>query len=947
MISPVQQYYYAWELSHKKALSDETRFTGILSEAKVDLNPHQVEAALFAFRSPLSKGAILADEVGLGKTIEACILISQSWAEQKRHILIIVPASLRSQWNEELLEKFHIPSIVLEREQYMIVKSTIDNPFNSNNKVIICSYNFAFKHREEIADVNWDLVVIDEAHKLRNVYKKDNLIAKKLLVALAPYKKVLLTATPLQNNLKELYGLISFIDGEYFTNAVQFSDRYNAITTRSASRYGELKARIQPMIHRTLRNQVQEYVNYTHRIAMIQNFTHSKVESDLYNCVNEYLHNYSYGIPEKIKPLLSLLIRKILASSAYALSFTLEGIINRLQLFKKSSKIAKTNWLSLLAENSDETMEIDEDDIIYDEECIDYEKLQEEIRILQKCRTLALSISIESKAKALMEALNVGFLQMRKLGASEKALVFTESRHTQVYLKNFLLNLGIDVVTYNGSNNDEDSRIIYEEWLQKHKESSIVTGNNSIDRKQAIIDCFRNRAQVMIATEAGAEGINLQFCSLLINYDLPWNPQRIEQRIGRCHRYGQKYDVVVINFVNDSNIAERRVYELLNNKFNLFEGIFGCSDEILGVLESGVDFERKVNKIYQTCRTSEAIQKAFDELQQELEDVIQERINNTKKQLIENFDQDVIKNLKIRQAQDVALINIYEQRLWSLVTSICAEYIKKKNDDDFSLFIDKSPDYINIPIGKYQIIKSADSCYQLRANASLGLFAVNKALNYSYSKYNIEFNLSSYPYQLSVLEPYKGRKGTLNAYRVYAVNDYDSREDILFTIIDEFGNSLSGDIGHKMMDLKPNSYTLVDVEYIETEEHQVILDSERNKYNEYLQNDTSVYISAEMQKLDALKDEMLNSLEEKVISSRKELNELRKRKKIAISSREQVELAGLCMQCDKKLRRAQQELFEAQDEYDIRVEAKLETLKKALESKIIITPVFSIDWTIK
>ena len=947
MISPVQQYYYAWELSHKKALSDETRFTGILSEAKVDLNPHQVEAALFAFRSPLSKGAILADEVGLGKTIEACILIAQSWAEQKRHILIIVPASLRSQWNEELLEKFHIPSIVLEREQYMMAKSTIENPFNSDNKVIICSYNFAFKYREELADVNWDLVVIDEAHKLRNVYKKDNLIAKKLLVALAPYKKVLLTATPLQNNLKELYGLISFIDGEYFTNAVQFSDRYNAITTRSASRYGELKARIQPMIHRTLRNQVQEYVNYTHRIAMIQNFTHSKVESDLYNCVNEYLQDYSYGIPEKIKPLLSLLIRKILASSAYALSFTLEGIINRLQLFEKSSKIAKTNWLSLLAENSDEAIEIDEEDIIYDEESIDYEKLQEEIRILQKCRTLALSISIESKAKALIEALNVGFLQMRKLGASEKALVFTESRHTQVYLKNFLLNLGFDVVTYNGSNNDEDSRIIYEEWLQKHKNSSIVTGNNSIDRKQAIIDCFRNRAQVMIATEAGAEGINLQFCSLLINYDLPWNPQRVEQRIGRCHRYGQMYDVVVINFVNDSNIAERRVYELLNNKFNLFEGVFGCSDEILGVLESGVDFERRVNKIYQTCRTAETIQKAFDELQQELEDVIQERINNTKKQLIENFDQDVIKNLKIRQAQDLALINVYEQRLWSLVTSTCTEYIRDKNDEDYSLFIDKSPDSINIPIGKYQIIKSADGCYQLRANASLGLFAINRALKYNYSKYSIEFDLESHPYQLSVLEPYKGTKGTLNAYRVYAVNDYDSREDILFTVVDAVGNSLSSEIGHKMMDLKPNSCILLDTEYVEIEKHQVILDSERNKYNEHLQNDTSLYISAEMQKLDALRDEMLNPLEEKVVLIRKEHNELRKRKRTAISAREQVELAELYVKCDKRLRRAQQELFNAQDEYDIKVETKLEVLKKALESKIIVTPIFSIDWTLK
>jgi ERCC4-related helicase len=944
MISPAQQYYYAWDLSHKKALSDESRFTGVLSEAKVDLNPHQVEAALFAFKSPLSKGAILADEVGLGKTIEACILIAQSWAERKRHILIIVPASLRSQWNEELLDKFHIPSIVLEREQYLLMKNHVENLFDAEGKVIICSYNFAFKHRDELSQVMWDLVVIDEAHKLRNVYKKENQIAKKLLVALAPYKKVLLTATPLQNNLKELYGLISFIDGDYFTNANQFADRYNAITTRSAARYGELKARIQPIIHRTLRNQVQEYVNYTHRIAIIQNFTHSKEEAELYNSVNEYLQEFSYGIPEKVKPLLSLLIRKILASSAYALSFTLGGIINRLQYFEQTAKITKTNWLALLANDIDEGLEIEDEEELYEEEPVDYDKLHAEIKQLQHCHELALSISVESKANALIEALKVGFLKIRNFGAAEKALIFTESRHTQTYLKRFLQAAGIEVVTYNGTNNDDESKKIYENWLRNHKGSSIVTGNHLIDRKQAIIDYFRNNAQVMIATEAGAEGINLQFCALLINYDLPWNPQRVEQRIGRCHRYGQKYDVVVINFVNDSNIAEQRVYELLNSKFNLFEGVFGCSDEILGVLESGMDFEKRVNKIYQTCRTAESIQSAFDELQQELESVIQERVNNTKKQLIDNFDQDVIKNLKVRQTQDMKLIDIYEQRLWSLINAICGEFIAEKDDETYSLYIDKSPNEAEVPVGKYQITKSVDNCYQLRANASLGLYAVQKALEQGYSRYKIRFDLSGHPYRLSMLEPFREKKGALMAYRVYAVNDYDSREDIVFTVVDEDGNVLSSDIGHKMMDLKIIACALVDAEYVETEKHKELLAAEREKYNEHLQNDTSMYITGEMQKLDALKEEMLNTLEEKVITIRKELNEIKKRKRVAIVAREQVKLAELYVQCDKKLRRAQQELLDAQDEYDVRVEEKLEKLKCALDSKIHITPIFAIDW---
>ena len=947
MLSPAQQYYYAWELSHKKALSDETRFTGVLSEAKVDLNPHQVEAALFAFKSPLSKGAILADEVGLGKTIEAGILIAQSWAEKKRHILIIVPASLRSQWNEELLDKFHIPSIVMERESYESIKSYKEKPLDTDAQVIICSYHFAFKHHEEIMEIAWDLVVIDEAHKLRNVYKKKNVIAKCLQTTLAPYKKVLLTATPLQNNLKELYGLISIVDSEYFTNVDQFAERYNAITTRDSSRYGEIKARIQPIIHRTLRNQVQEYVNYTQRIAMVQNFTPSTKESELYDCMNAYLCSFSYGIPELVKPLLSLIIRKILASSAYALSFTIEGIINRLKYFEEIHSIKQTNWVGLLSEGLEEVdREEDDDEPMIDDEPVDMYVLRNEINTLEHCYKLACSVGVESKAKALLQALGNGFAKMRKFGALEKAIIFTESRRTQSYIQQFLTNEGISVVTYNGTNNDDDSKAIYAEWLRNHEGSSIVTGNLLIDRKQAILDYFRNKAQVLIATEAGAEGINLQFCSLLINYDLPWNPQRVEQRIGRCHRYGQKFDVVVMNFVNDSNAAEQRVYELLNEKFHLFEGVFGCSDEVLGALESGVDFEQSINHIYQTCRTPESIQQAFDELQRELDEVIQERIQNTRKQLIENFDQDVIKNLKIRQAHDINLINSYEQHLWNLVTSVCADYISSTDVQKMSLLLKNSPDEERVPIGKYRIARHDETCYQLRANDSLGKFAIEKALCIPFATYKIEFDLSHHPYKLSVLESCSFKQGTLVAYKVQASNEYDSREDMLFSILDNSGNELSGEFGEKMMELAVCSCSIVQSSFSQDSRHEQLLNKERTRYNELLQRDTSMYITAEMMKLDALKNEMLNSLEDKVIVMRKELAELKKKRKLAIVPREQVAIAELCVQAERKLRKAQQALFDAQDEYDKRVEEKLSELKIALDSKIVITPVFAIEWSL-
>lgn len=200
---------------------------------------------------------------------------------------------------------------------------------------------------------------------------------------------------------------------------------------------------------------------------------------------------------------------------------------------------------------------------------------------------------------------------------------------------------------FNGTNTDPESQEIYKKWLEKHTGTEKVTGSKTADMRSALVDYFRDEATIMIATEAAAEGINLQFCSLVVNYDLPWNPQRIEQRIGRCHRYGQKHDVVVVNFLNIKNAADRRVYELLDQKFKLFSGVFGASDEVLGSIESGVDFEKRIARIYQECRTEEEIQASFDALQKELEARINKEIMRTRQKLLENFDEEVTEKLRV------------------------------------------------------------------------------------------------------------------------------------------------------------------------------------------------------------------------------------------------------------------------------------------------------------
>jgi len=287
LITDYHAKYYAHELTKRCAAGSMEKFAGTLVDAQVDLNPHQVEAALFAFKSPLSSGAILADEVGLGKTIEAGLVLSQKWAEGKRRIMLIMPSSLRKQWVQELQDKFFLPSIILEAKSYNAAIKAGRQPFEPEGQIIICSYQFAARHAEEIMITRWDLVVIDEAHRLRNVYKSGNKIARALRTALVNVPKVLLTATPLQNSLMELYGLVSFIDEYAFGDEKSFRAKYARLT--SDTQFAELKARLKPLCHRTLRRQVLEYVKFTNRQAVTQEFWPSQDEQDLYDMVSDYL----------------------------------------------------------------------------------------------------------------------------------------------------------------------------------------------------------------------------------------------------------------------------------------------------------------------------------------------------------------------------------------------------------------------------------------------------------------------------------------------------------------------------------------------------------------------------------------------------------------------------------------------------------------------------------
>lgn len=619
-----QQRLLAEELTIRS--SDSTaRLASALSEARVDLNPHQVDAAAFAMEAIPRGGCMLADEVGLGKTIEAGIVLGQMVAEGKNRIIILSPATLRAQWQAEMKEKFDLDAMVIDGRNVRSMGNVFDRPVP-----IICSIPFAANRPELLAQIPWDLVVIDEAHRLRNSHRPNNKTGKALRAALKDRPKLLLTATPLQNELTELFGLITLIDEEILGPEHSFRSRYpqdpdGAGLTEDASI--DLKERLAPVVHRTLRRQVREYVRYTNRRSIVEDFTPSPEEHDLYEKVSDYLSRAdAFAIEPGKKTLLTLLYRKLLASSTYAIAPTLRKLSENLERRLHAAKLGQAaNSLLYEPEElkhfSEEAEEWNDDP---SGSPASMKILEREVWELRQYADLADSIKINAKGEALKHAIDRVFTVSRAHRWPEKAVIFTESRRTQDYLFRLLSDYGF-----------------------KDKISVLSGDAGSPEERKQLVDDFREKTQILLSTEAGAEGLNLQFCNLIINYDLPWNPQRVEQRIGRCHRYGQQRDVLVINFLNRQNAADARLYELLEKKLNLFDGVFGASDEILGALESGVDFEKRVLNIYQSFRKPDDIAKAFEALRSDLEQSIDKKMTQTRSLLMERFDGDVRRRLKV------------------------------------------------------------------------------------------------------------------------------------------------------------------------------------------------------------------------------------------------------------------------------------------------------------
>lgn len=452
--------------------------------------PHQLEVARQVVETMHGK-AILADEVGLGKTIEAGLILKEYMIRGLvKKVLILVPASLVSQWAFELNTKFHIPAVI-QRKSY--VWDSCD--------CIVSSIDTAKRdpHRDIILQQEYDLIIIDEAHKLKNNKTKNYEFVQRLKKRFC----LLLTATPIQNKVEEIFHLVSLLKPGHLGNEALFSEKYKG-KGRLVLEDEDLKLLVNTVMIRNRR--ADTGIEWTKRHVETTVIDFSPTEQALYDAIVAF----KPGESGKSSSFSGLTLQREACSSREAVYYTLKNM-------KEKAENPSPAYL----------------------ESID--------QLIEKVN----AVSNNSKAEKTLELI-------QKI--NDKVIIFTEYRATQLYLQWYLKQHGISSVPFRGG-----FKRGKKDWMR---------------------ELFQNKAQVLIATEAGGEGINLQFCHHLINFDLPWNPMRLEQRIGRIHRLGQEEDVRIYNLAT-RNTIEDHILKLLYEKINLFEKVIGELDEILTKLDIG------------------------------------------------------------------------------------------------------------------------------------------------------------------------------------------------------------------------------------------------------------------------------------------------------------------------------------------------------------------------
>lgn len=699
-LGPIRRRLLAEDLVRLRRPDEQRRYAACQRQGRIDPNPHQIDAVVFALRRIPEGGCILADEVGLGKTIEAGLIMSQLIAEGMRRVLLIVPKSLLGQWQTELYTLFGIEA----RE------GRFDPEAFSGTGVFLTHRELAGGPKGASllkATDPFDLVVVDEAHEVfsalykrynkEGVYDEDSTKAQtagrvREVVRRGGSPVLLLTATPIQNSLAELWGLVQYVEptGMLLGRLPTFREVFCDTGDRSVlpEQAPELRRRLQTVMQRTLRRQAQEFleVPFVERHLRVFEYSMGPEEQALYVDVTAWLMRENlHAFRGNQRHLLLIGFHRRMASSLAALAVSLRRVAQRLRdrLANRGYTVSDdgTQMLREFTDDLEGNLEPENGEDINDRASVPPaaaaapaspidEGLHAELQVVEEFATRASALSHDSKAQCLLDGLRIVRERGERGQGTGKAVIFTESLTTQSYLRRLLLEHGhdaSDVTLFNGDNKTPDSERALTRWEDEIGRAipAVHHPSREVALRLALVYEFAQRSKVFISTEAGAKGLNLQFCDTVINYDLPWNPQRIEQRIGRVHRYGQKRGVTVVSFVAAGNDAQRLTLDIIAQKLDLFGRVLDASDAVLYepshaapaslVASVSVDFEKELWSIYSRARslddvtadlrhlqsTMESRRQEFDDEQARASGLVESRLDDAVRQVFAKYQSDL------------------------------------------------------------------------------------------------------------------------------------------------------------------------------------------------------------------------------------------------------------------------------------------------------------------
>jgi adenine-specific DNA-methyltransferase len=715
-LHPLQQRFLAEDLVRLRRSDEQRRYAAPQRAARIDPNPHQIEAVIFALSRVREGGCILADEVGLGKTIEAGLVIAQLFAEGARRVLLIAPRPLLGQWKQELFQLFDLEA----REGEARVGG-----FDGDG-IFLIGREAAGSERGQaalLAAEPFDLCVIDEAHEVfAGIYKRFDAagdyepdspqarIAGRVREVLQGRHTpvLLLTATPIQNTLTELWGLVQYVDprGTLLGDLSTFREVFCGTDDRTLAvgQEQELRSRIAVVLQRTLRREAQEFLEkpFVERHAKLFEYTMRPAERELYDEVTRYLLEPGIvAFQGSHRQLLLLGFHRRMASSTRALAASLAKVAARLRKMLRGDAPSDDADARELADDLEETEQTSAS-LETSAGKFPPGMVRDELQRVERFIQLAEAVSADdSKFHALLRAFTFIVERARAGQGAGKLVVFTESLVTQEYLRVGLIEsrlLAADEVTlFRGTNDDERARSALAKWRAETPQDEGAGPSVEIATRLALVHEFKTHSKVFIATEAGAKGLNLQFCDTVVNYDLPWNPQRIEQRIGRCHRYGQQHSVTVINFLARDNEAQRLTYDILSQKLELFGTVLSATDEVLhraegpgnGVLVSalGAEFEAELRRIYDRARTLEEVTAELKALRERVaarRKVFEETHEHTSNLIEDRFGEHVRRVFKLRKESLPRALAELDRDLLCLVQSYldshCIGYRREPRD---------------------------------------------------------------------------------------------------------------------------------------------------------------------------------------------------------------------------------------------------------------------------